>query len=171
MRNYEERAKDFIEKIRPFIADCKTMNQYCNAVKRFNRKYNRKVIVSSGATRIAFITSDYVVKFDYNGAGAGTFGDCESEARLYRKAEEEGFEHLLAKITPYNPKNAKKTFYIMPRINNVGKTPYSADFYLTGDEYCWVNDHIGDLHRFNYGWKNKHIVIIDYAYNCYTYNF
>lgn len=164
MSNYEERAKKFIAQIYPFIKDCESTPEFSAAVNRFNFTAHRKVKMEFGSTRIAFITSDYVVKFDYNGWGIGKFGSCNDEVRMYRYAVESGYGHLLAKITPYRY-NYNHTFYIMPKISGIGKYPYDADCYLEGDEYNWVNENIYDCHSYNYGWKDGHIVMIDYACN------
>ena len=162
--NYEERAKKFIAQVYPYIKNCRDNFDFELAIHQFNKLNHRKVQVAYGSTRIALITSDYVIKVDYDGWGTGIFGSCKSEVRMYRQAKRDGFDYLLAKITPYRQKY-NRTFYIMPRIKGVGRTPWDADFYLTNTEEDWVEEHIGDLHNENYGWKNGHIVIIDYAHN------
>jgi hypothetical protein len=70
-------------------------------------------------------------------------------------------ESLFAKISRYDYNGT--AFYIMPRIHGVGKTDWDADEYLTEDENDWVYEHVCDLHNGNYGWKDGHVVIFDYA--------
>jgi len=167
MRTYEERAKDFIAEVYPYIKSCYSYSSMCKAIRAFNHEHHRKVRVVSGSTRIALITSDYVVKMNYDGWGSGTFGNCNDEVRMYRQAVKDGYAHLLAKITPYR-KDYNRTFYIMPKITGIEKKPYDADEYVNGHEYLWLYKNIGDRHNGNYGWKDGHIVMIDYAYNSFS---
>lgn len=168
-RDYEERALDFLEQIYPFIQNCKDRFDYSVAICRFNEEFHRNVICSYGSTRIAMITSDYVIKVDYNGWGKGTFGTSADEVRMYRRAKKDGFAHLFAKIVPIRH-GYDRTFYIMPRIKGIGRTKYDADNYLNGEEYTYISKHVGDLHCKNYGWQDGHIVMIDYAYNSTMWN-
>ena len=164
MSNYEIRAKKFIAEVYPYIKDCGDNFDFSVAIRRFNRDHHRNVQIASGATRVVMITSDYVIKVDYDGWGRGQFGSCADEARMYRKAKRDGFAHLFAKITAVR-KGYDRTFYIMPRIRGIGKKPYDATAYVGGDEYDYLDNNVGDLHHYNYGWKDGHIVMIDYAYN------
>lgn len=163
MKNtYEVRAQNFIKQIFPYLISCRKYRDYEFAVWAFNMKFNRKVIFQHGLTRIAFITSDYVIKMNFHESAAELFGDCESEIALYNEAEQDGFEYLFAKISRYEYRNT--TFYIMPRISEINKTYNEAWDYMTDEECDWCCNHcLGDLHCSNYGWKNGHIVIIDYA--------
>lgn len=167
MRNYVERAKDFIAKLYPYIQNCYDEHDFANAIYHFNQEHHRRVYMEYGSTRIALITSDYVIKINYDGWGRGSFGDCADEVRMYRKAVQDGYDYLLAKITPYR-KNYNRTFYIMPKITGIERTYGDAENYVTEEEYDWLCSNIGDRHNKNYGWKNGHIVIIDYAYNVFT---
>lgn len=168
MKNYETRAKKFIAIIYPYIKNCKDSFDFSFAIRQFNKKYHRNVRVAYGSTRVALITSDYVIKMDYKGWGTGTFGDCANEVRMYRQAKKDGFDYLLAKITPYRQKY-NRTFYIMPKIPNIRKRAYDAEYYITDNkEYDWLCENIGDRHCLNYGYQNGHIVMIDYAYNIFT---
>lgn len=164
MSNYEERAKKFIAQIYPFIKDCHDDSDFAFAISHFNKIYHRNVRMAYGSTRIAMITSDYVVKIDYDGWGTGRFGSCKDEVRMYRRAVKEGYAYLLAKITPYR-KDYNRTFYIMPKISGIEKRFGDAEEYLDDDEYDWLCSNIYDRHNQNYGWKNGHIVMIDYACN------
>lgn len=159
MRSYEERAKDFIKQIFPYLDGCDDEHEEREwAVLAFNHDHNRKVIYSHGMTRYALITSDYVVKVDY---AQTRWGNSEDEMEVYEEAVADGFDYLFAKISRYEYMG--KTFYIMPRIYGIGKKFYDADEYLTEEECDWVWEHICDLHNQNYGWKNGHVVIFDYA--------
>ena len=163
MRNdYEVRAERFIHQIYDYIRDCKTLRQFESAVYRFNDDYNRKVMFSHGLTRVCFITSDYVVKYNF-----GTehhirdFGGCDDEVRMYAIAERDGFAYLLAK--PTMVEYMGHSFCIMPRIYGIERYEKDVECYLKGAEYNWVSAHIYDCHNQNYGWKHGHPVIFDYA--------
>lgn len=161
--NYEERAKRFIHSIYNYITDCVEPEDFEQAMYFYNCEYNRKVIVQHGLTRVALITSDYVIKINCGTLrNLNDFGDCEKEVELYEMAEEEGFDYLLAKITPYY--YGDMVFYIMPRIHGVGRTYEDANYYMTFAELDWCAEkRLFDLHNGNYGWRNKHICLIDYA--------
>ena len=163
MRNsYEVRAQKFIQKIFPYIMGCADLEEVEIAIGNFNMNFNRKVRFAHGMTRFALICSDYVVKVDYSPEGISNFGGCEDEINLYAEAEAEGFDYLLAKITRYDYSGV--SFYIMPRIEGICRTWYDADYYMTDEEKNWCDWHgLCDLHCFNYGWKNRHIVLIDYG--------
>lgn len=163
MKNdYIVRAMKFIAAIAPYIENCRDKWDYHRAVTMFNSDYNRNVKVASGATRIALITSDYVIKFNY-GDKVCYFGGCRDEVRLYKQAERDGYEYLLAKITAkiYN----HKTYYIMPLVRGIGKYEDTDVWtFLKYDECDWLHAHgVFDLHEYNYGFKNGYPVIIDYA--------
>lgn len=165
--SYEERAEKFIHQIYDYIVDCADEDQFEEAVAWFNITHHRKVHFSHGLTRVCFITSDYVVKYDFGSFhDLERFGTCESEIRMYELAEREGFGYLFAKPTLVVYRG--KRFMIMPRVYGIGKYDYDADEYLTVDEADWVLDHVYDLHNHNYGWKNGHPVIFDYACCLYT---
>ena len=163
MRNsYEVRAERFIHQIYDYICDCKTLRQFESAVFWFNKDHNRKVTFSHGLTRVCFITSDYVVKYDFGTKhNISDFGSCESEIRMYECAERAGFAYLLAKPTPVRYHG--KTFCIMPRIYGIERRDEDVNYFLTEEENDWIIDHIFDLHNQNYGWKNRRPVIFDYA--------
>lgn len=162
MRNYVERAKDFIKEIYPLIADCDWWGDYANSVRTFNKCNNRKVLCNHGAARVALITSDYVVKIEYDENEVEDIGGCENEVELYEYAKREGFAYLFAAITPFRYKD--RIFYIMPRIRNVGKYEECADAYMTDDEMAFCDKYgVTDLHCNNYGTRNGHVCIVDYA--------
>lgn len=162
--SYEVRARRFIAQLFDYIRDCEDTYEYLDAVERFNRHYHRHVDVSWGATRVAFITSDYVIKInrpDAIGEDMDCFGDCDREMRFYDFACYAGYGYLFAKIEPFNFHGL--TFYIMPRVYGVGMKQGHAWDYLKGEEADFVNEYCSDLHNENFGFKNNHVVIIDYA--------
>ena len=174
MRSYIERAKDFIEQIFPYINNCTNPWDTCQRVLVFNTNFARSVKVSNGLSRIALITSDYVVKFDYDPYEVESIGGCDDEYELYYEARAEGFDYLFAKITPY--KYRDREFYIMPRIRGIGSGRYYAEHYMNDEERDFCRRHrISDLHTNNYGFRNGKICVVDYAckssydseYECY----
>ena len=166
MRNYEERAIDFIQQIYPYIVGEMTPWGVRASVKTFNAKYNRKVQVNHGIARIAMITSDYVVKFDYDPYEVAVVGGGEAEIRMYEIAKREGYAYLFAKVTRYE--YCGRRFYIMPRIRGISENNwYHADHFMTDEENDWCDRHnLSDLHCNNYGFRNGKVCIVDYACIC-----
>ena len=161
MADYIIRAKRFIREFSPYINGCNTRKQVTEAVLKFNREYNRKVIMKFGQTRIVLITSDYVVKMDY-GDRLNMWGGIHDEYDMYCQAEQDGFEYLFAKITLFT--YGTRTYGIMPKVTGIGKYWDDANEYMTDEENQWCEDHcLFDLHQFNYGWKNGRVILIDYA--------
>lgn len=163
MRSYIERAQDFVREIFPYIDHefNGIFNERCS-VKLFNYDHKRKVELAHGLSRIALITSDYVVKYDYDQHYVERFGGGEAECELYQQAEADGFGYLFAKITRYEYKG--RSFYIMPRIKKVGSADWDAWDYMTEEESEWCYDHgVFDLHENNFGFRNGHVCLIDYG--------
>ena len=164
MRNYEDRAMDFIKAIFPYIeSDMESPWTIRKGVREFNENFNRNVIVRSGSARVALITSDYVVKFDYDHDAVREIGGGENEVRLYEIAEREGFAYLFAKITHIEWEGYD--FYIMPRIYWINDDHDSAWRYMTKTEEQWCKAHsLTDLHCGNFGFRNGEICIVDYGF-------
>lgn len=162
MRNYEERAKDFIQEIYPYL-ESRTISATIRGVAKFNFEHHRKVVVKHGIARTALITSDYVIKFDTQNGQADRFGGCEDEIEFYNRAEQDGFGYLFAKVTKYTYNHYN--FYIMPRIHGIGKYQYKDAWdFMTNKEYSWCyNNDLYDLHCYNYGFRDGHVCIIDYG--------
>lgn len=162
--SYIMRAQRFIEEVYPYIEN-KTRPYDCwRAIEQFNANKSRKVAVAHGVSRVAFITSDYVVKFDYDEYEVRRVGGCESEVNFYQFAKREGFSYLFAEITPFTYKG--RTFYIMPRVYGIGRYEYSyAEDMTTGEEESFLRRYLYDLHDENYGWYHGQIVVVDYACN------
>ena len=179
MRNYVERAKDFVEQIFPYISECRHPWDTRQHVLMFNADFTRNVQVRSGLARIALITSDYVVKYDYDPEEAESIGGCDNECILYEWAKTEGFGYLFAEITPFRYEN--RIFYIMPRIRGIGSGRYYAEHYMNDKEKDFCRRYrVTDLHTDNYGFRNGKVCVIDYAchlsyesssgYDCYYEN-
>lgn len=165
MRNYVERAKDFVEEVFPYIANCMSPWQMESFIRQYNADFTRNVLVRSGLSRIALITSDYVVKFDYDEDEVDSIGGCDNEMELYASAKREGFSYLFAEITPYI--SHERTFYIMPRIRGIGSGRRYAEHYMTEAEKDFCRRYrITDLHTNNYGFRHGHVCLVDYA--CHT---
>ena len=166
MKNdYKVRAFNFLKSLYPYIEDSLNDPYECaDKVMAFNEEKHRKVSIAWGSVRVAFISSDYVVKYDYDKNDAKRFGGCEDEEEFYRFAKEKGFEHLFAEISSFEYMN--HTFYVMPRINmRMNQEGERAEWYLVGAERDFVDNYLYDLHDENFGWKNNHPVIFDYAFN------
>ena len=163
--DYITRARKFIRALSEFLPNDGYISNYTarHACDMFNARYHRHVVVDFGSARVAFITSDYVVKLDYDKVAVRLYGGCKSECRFYQFALEEGMEYLLAEITPYKCNGV--TFYIMPRVSNVGNADAHYLYRLSEDEYEWLMQNINDLHEFNYGLLHGRVVVIDYAMN------
>ena len=163
MRSYIERAKDFIAQIFPYVGKWENPWDIINDIDDFNKQNSRKVIMKHGIARIALITSDYVVKYDFDKDEVEEVGGCEAEVELYAEAVKDGFAYLFAEITPYCYHG--RNFYIMPRIRGInGDGWYYADHYMTDEENEWCDDHhLSDLHCNNFGFRNGKVCIIDYA--------
>ena len=163
MRSYIERAKDFVKEICPYLEranfDCwATMN----SVQQYNADHTRAVKFAHGIARVALITSDYVVKFDYDEDEVERVGGGEAEVQFYAIAKAEGFAYLFAEVTRFY--YGIKAFYIMPRIRGIGKDWYHADHFMTDEERDWCDRHdLSDLHCNNYGFRNGKVCIVDYA--------
>ncbi len=164
MKNdYITRAKKFIPVLDKMLSD-NFKNKYLiqQYILAYNYAHRRNVIFSHGLTRYAFITSDYVIKIDYDEYEVEQWGGCEQEYKLYQNAVIDGMDYLFAEITPFMYNN--KVYYIMPRIKGIGKTDYDATYYMNRKEQRWCRSYdLMDLHYLNYGWRNKRICIIDYA--------
>ena len=166
--DYEVRAQAFIREFAPYLKGIRITksNLYLvrDAVRRFNVDKKRSVKVANGASRIVFITSDYVVKLDY---GITWAGNSKSELLGYLKAKEDGYEYLLAKISPFKCRN--RNFYIMPRARVAGTLTFKGQkrlwFKLTEDERKYIRDNFEDLHDSNWGSLSGKPVLIDYAWN------
>ena len=160
MRNsYEVRAQKFIQQIAPYLEKVIDHDDREYAVNLFNLDHNRRVSYAHGMTRYALITSDYVVKVDY---AITRWGNSEDEMEIYKEAVEDGFDYLFAKISRYDYNGT--SYYIMPRIHGVSTAGCFAWEFMTAEEEAWCKEiGLSDLHEDNYGFRNGHVCLIDYA--------
>lgn len=165
MTSYEERAKNFLARIYPIISNHLT-NPYEieDCMDRFNEKNNRNVVVHWGSARVAIITSDYVIKWEYDQHMASMVGGFKNELGLYERAKEDGFAYMFAKITPFTYQDFP--FYIMPRIEPAESMDGVAQAWecMTEAEADWCfSQRLSDLHEGNFGFQDGHICIFDYG--------
>lgn len=163
--SYEVRAQKFIRQIMPYWERHNAFNSN-NSVGDFQLACNefcidrkRKVFVNHGSTRIAIITSDYVVKIDYNENTC--WGNSKDELFNWEKYYSTCcYSECFAPISKYTYLN--HDFYIMPRIHGVGRFDECA---LQKDEdfWDWLCDNVGDIHGEQFGKKDDHFIFIDYA--------
>ena len=170
--DYEVRAKAFIKEFAPYLKGIRVTrpNSYriYDAVRRFNVDKKRNVKVASGASRIALITSDYVVKLDF---GTTWAGNSKTEMLGYQQAQKDGYEYLLAKISLY--KYCNRNFFIMPRARVAETLTWRGQkrlwSKLTEDERSYIHANFEDLHENNWGSLNGKLILIDYAWNNFKY--
>lgn len=167
--NYVKRAIKFMETFLDYIGDTSVLysNHFkvVSKINSFNNKYHRKIIFSYGMTRRVLISSDYVIKWDYDKSWIERVGGCQKEYEVYLEAIQDGYDYLFAATTPCQIKGI--TFYVMPRVNRTSKFEKGQHDdifeFLTDDEIDWVCDRIEDIHNENWGYLNNHPVIFDYA--------
>ena len=162
--DYRVRATNFLYSIYPYIADCLfDYEEVQERVDEYNEEKHRKVLFNMGSARLALITSDYVVKWDYDEESVKEIGGCVDEWELYQEAIVDGYEYLLARTDLVVIEG--HTFSVMPRIRNIGEENHrgSINDYLTFDEYYWLCGMVSDLHSWNWGIVNNKACVIDYA--------
>lgn len=160
--NYVVRATKFMESFFPYMRKYK--NNINIAVTEYNEHYHRAVRVCQGAVRRVLVTSDYVIKWDYDQANSKCFGGCREEYKKYQEIKDSYYSYLFAEITPIEIKG--HVFYVMPRVKALGiDCNQYIDEVLTEDEYEYVFDvaEIGDVHDENWGYLDGKVKIIDYA--------
>lgn len=165
---YTYRAEKFIKILFPYIQkelgnEIRSPKNIRECIQHFNEEKKRKVILDSGASRMVFISSDYVVKVDLKKKSwAGT---SEDEYKMYLFAQKEGFDYLFAPSTriEYNG----YFFYVMPRVHDIDKWRDEDYFYdeLNDEEYDFIYNYINDIHGKNFGYLHQKLVLIDYAWN------
>lgn len=163
--SYELRAQKFVREIFPYFVEQDFFNNSCvyraqYAVQHFCLERKRKVLCNYGSSRIALLTSDYVVKIDYN--KNTIWGNSEDELfnweKYYSKSE---YSEYFAPISKYT--YSCHDFYIMPRVKNVGRYDECKVQEEDEDFWDWLCDNVGDFHDEQFGKENGHFVIIDYA--------
>ena len=170
-KSYIERAMHMAELLSSYMDNYTEIESTYDKCRMASRDYNLRhkrscVGFEFGSTRLAFIISDYVLKVDYQ--DRRMLGNSETELKAWNFIRDEGMEKYFAEITKHVSKSGI-TFYIMPRINNVGECKSGVLFnYLRENDasaYYFVNKYFEDIHENNFGIKNGHPVIIDYACN------
>jgi len=169
--DYTVRAEKFIHNFYEWFVDNYGVGMWddlgiiYDAVDTYNEIYNRKIKVFNGAVRVTLVTSDYVVKWDYGTEeDIEIYGGCEQEAENYETiVAGSRYEHYFAKVTRVYEGNMM--FIIMPRIGRVEYTSKTRELYecIPKCEWMWIQKRFGDLHRGNWGLKNGHPIITDYA--------
>lgn len=165
-KSYIERAQNFMIR---YIKWCErnyysynekeTIMFYCNL------RSNSRILVkfAGGSCRASFITSDYCIKIEFKGTHADEYGGNDSEIWAWENyINGSGFEYLFAKPTEFSYNGCYCE--IMPRIKGVGMGSCDVYNYLNTKEIEFVEKHFDDMHLYNYGFKNRRPVIIDYAY-------
>lgn len=164
--NYEARALKFARYLVNLFAGCVTVNDFEEAMAYYASTHSRPVSWAHGVSRFVIMRADYVIKFDMKPTGVwsdGHAGNNESELEVYEAAVEDGFEYLLAKPTAVEIGDRKLT--IMPRINGVDDWTRCWWDYCDPQEERWLNEHIGDLHDGNVGYRKGKVCVIDYAWD------
>ena len=169
-KSYIERAMRMAELLSSYMEDYNNKSIYVRckmAAFEYNKRHSRSSMrCDNGSTRIAFIISDYVLKVDYK--EIKTYGNSETELEAWNFIRENGMEEYFAEITKYVSKSGI-TFYIMPRIKHIGEydEEWFNDILYETDivAYEFIQDNFCDFHENNYGVKNGHPVVIDYAWN------
>lgn len=165
MEAYEIHARHFLEVTHSRLSKCRKLREFESVAELYTRFTGDEVTTAHGLTRVAFLGSDFVVKIDLSTDYIDQFGGCENECTMYKLAQEEGYEYLLARITRVEYGNHR--FYIMPRVMHIfEEEPEDVDFWaqFTEDEYDWVMTHLFDIHDGNVGYNTVgHPIIIDYA--------
>lgn len=162
--DYKSRAIKFLRMVYPYIQNCLTDPDECmEQIEVFNQEKSRHARMDFGASRIAIIASDYVIKFDYDKENVRDVGGCETELMFYSFAKRKGYERLFAEISCVVYKNTP--FFIMPRIPRVGDGHDMVEMYLSEEDSDFVSEYLFDMHENNYGFINHYPVIVDYASN------
>lgn len=158
--NYIVRAQKFVMSIAPYIENANTVREYIKGVHEYLADHpNRVISTNRGISRFVMITADYVIKVDYN--TDTDFGTCEDELNNYKYVCEAGFGEYFAEITKFT--YGDKDYYIMPKIGHINEEDDDVYCHCPDDLTNFLYDNFKDMHSGNYGWKNRHPVIFDYA--------
>lgn len=158
--NYVVRAEKFMKSFYPYMRKYKIYM----AVTRFNEEHHRAVKFCAGSVRRVLVTSDYVIKWDYDKGNSKLYGGCNDEYKRYQKIKDSEYSYLFAEITPIKIKN--RIFYVMPRITSLASEHYECiEDVLKPDELEYIFDILGleDIHDENWGYLHNQPIIIDYA--------
>lgn len=167
-KSYIERAQNFMIR---YIKWCEENDYSYNEISTIRYycglRSNSRISVKSdwGKCRASFITSDYCIKIEFKGSCTDQYGGNDSEILAWKNCiDGSGFEYLFAKATEFSYNGC--CCEIMPRIKGVGTGGYDVYYYLNEEEREFVYSYFEDMHLYNYGFKNRRPVIIDYACQC-----
>ena len=170
--DYRVRARKFLKSFWKYLeaVDIHDLDMVQDALQSYLLDHpSRRVNLCAGSARMALVTADYVIKWDYDEDNIEEIGGCDSEQWVYENAKRAGFSHLFAEVTPYDFEGYE--FVIMPRIPNIGlgahrrlHCEYINEMLTEAEEDYIRSIHLTDLHSYNWGIKNHKPVIIDYAY-------
>ena len=159
--SYINRAIKFLDTILPYIqSDMMSPDSMDDIIHDYNKINHRRICVCHGATRIALITSDYVIKWDYNKRAIRSWGGNKQEAEIYEIAKKAGYSYLLAELTTVERNGI--VFNIMPRFSTGRSRPHISKK-VSNKEWHWLYRHIGDVHSGNYTMVKGAPIIFDYA--------
>lgn len=162
--SYLFRAWEYIKSFEPHVQNWTDTDAIIEAIDKTFFHTGKNVKFEYGAVRFVLIGKDFVIKWDYNAECAEGIGGCEDELRVYRQNMSSGYAHLLAPCSRVYWHG--RYFYIMPRIDNIGKKAHhykEIQCFVSAAEFHWLRNNIGDLHSWNWGIKDGHAVVIDYA--------
>lgn len=159
MADYRENAREFLKEFLPYIQFCNEPWAYKAAVRTYNKEHGTHIVVKNGATRVAVIGRNFVVKFDY-GTDRCYFGGCYDEYRFYRDTLRNDSEMAACLMECSKIKVEHHFYYVMPRATRIGEL---STYVFSDEEEDWIFDHVNDTHDGNIGWYNGRPVIIDYA--------
>ena len=82
--SYVERAERFIQQVASYIDGCTDYIDLNRAMCDFMMEHPRRNIsVKHGMARMALVTSDYVIKMNYDDDWVDSVGGCEEEMEFY----------------------------------------------------------------------------------------
>lgn len=162
--SYLFRAWEYIKSFEPHVQSWTDTDAIIKAIEKTFFHTGKNVKFDYGAVRFVLIGKDFVIKWDYDAECAENIGGCEDELRVYRQHMSSGYAHLLAPCSRIYWHG--RYFYIMPRIGNIGGQAHlykEIQCFVSAAEFHWLQNNIGDLHSWNWGIKDGHAVVIDYA--------
>lgn len=164
MTDYKQEARKFLKEFSPALENYNGSLTYMwQKVKEYNKGRTKinQIVCRNGATRIALIGKDFVVKMDYDADDdIKMFGGCGKEYALYRKCVRENSPYLHCLLEIAKIKVGNHFYYIMPKANYCGHTSFLN---FNCEERNWLYSHVNDLHNGNIGKYNGKPVVIDYA--------
>ena len=170
MKAYEQNAKKWIlENIHILndLWDCR--ESYISFKNAF--RFDRRVYVTSGMTRIVIVGEDFVIKINKpQQEHWKIFGNSRDEVRMYKKAVKDGYDWLFCRIRAMIIEH--HTYYIMEKVDATAEDRgYSGDIsdefeeYLGEETIDYIKKNVFDIHNENFGFIDDEPKIFDYAAN------